>query len=215
MTDITIIGTGNMARGLATRAIAGGKSVQLLAHDDKAKADALAAELGGQVTTGVLGDGEVTGSIVIPAVYFDAAKDIVARYGNTLDGKVYIDITNPVDTSTFEGLSVPEGSSAAEELQKTIGAKVVKAFNTTFAGTLAAGDVAGQQLDVLIAGDDEDAVQAVKEFASAGGLNAIVVGPQRRARQLEQAGFLHILLSANDQLPEFQWNSALKVVPAS
>jgi 8-hydroxy-5-deazaflavin:NADPH oxidoreductase len=214
MTDITIIGTGNMARGLATRAIAGGKSVQLLAHDDKAKADALATELGGQVTTGVVGD-ELSGDIVIPAVYFDPAKEVVAKYGSTLDGKVYVDITNPVDTSTFEGLSVPAGSSAAEELQKSTGAKVVKAFNTTFAETLTAGDVAGQQLDVLIAGDDDDAVQAVKEFASAGGLRPIVVGPQRRAQQLEQAGFLHILLSANEQLPEFQWNSALKVVPAS
>jgi 8-hydroxy-5-deazaflavin:NADPH oxidoreductase len=214
MADVTIIGTGNMARGLATRAIAGGKSVQLLAHGDKGKADALAAELGGQVTAGVVGD-DLSGAIVIPAVYFDPAKDVVARYGSALDGKVYVDITNPVDTSTYEGLSVPDGSSGAEVLQKSTGAKVVKAFNTTFAGTLVAGNVAGQQLDVLIAGDDEDAVRAVADFASAGGLRPIVVGPQRRARQLEQAGFLHILLSANDQLAEFQWNSALKVVPGS
>jgi predicted dinucleotide-binding enzyme len=142
MADITIIGTGNMARGLATRALAGGNSVQLLAHDDKAKADSLAAELGGEVTTGVVGD-DVSGDIVIPAVYFDPAKDVVAKYGGALDGKVYVDITNPVDTSTFEGLSVPEGSSAAEELQKTTGARVVKAFNTTFAGTLAAGGRGG------------------------------------------------------------------------
>ena len=94
MADITIIGTGNMARGLATRALAGGRSVQLLAHDDKAKADALAAELGGQVTTGVVGD-ELSGAIVIPAVYFDPAKDVVAKLGSALDGKVYVDITQP------------------------------------------------------------------------------------------------------------------------
>ena len=214
MTDITIIGTGNMARGLATRAIAGGKSVQLLAHDDKAKADALASELGGSVTTGVVGD-DVSGDIVIPAVYFDPAKEVVARGGIARDGTLSVDITIRGDASPFEGLSVPEGSSEAEELQKATGARVVKALNTTFAGRLAVGEVAGQQLDVLIAGDDEQAVQAVKDFAPAGGLRPIVVGPQRRARQLEQAGFLHILLSANDQLPEFQWNSALKVVPGS
>ena len=214
MTDITIIGTGNMARGLAARAIAGGNSVQILAHGDKAKADALAAEFTGQVSTGVLGDA-VTGSIVIPAVYFDAAKEIVARYGDGLDGKVYVDITNPVDFSTFEGLSVPAGSSAAEELQKATGAKVVKAFNTTFAATLGEGHVAGQKLDVLVAGDDEAAVAAVAAFASAAGLTPIVVGPLRRARQLEQTGFLNILLSANEQLPQFQWNSALSFVPAA
>ena len=56
MTDITIIGTGNMALGLAARAVAAGKSLQLLAHKDKGTAEALAAELGGSVSTGVVGD---------------------------------------------------------------------------------------------------------------------------------------------------------------
>ncbi|MER2137145.1 MAG: NADP oxidoreductase, partial [Arthrobacter sp.] len=74
---------------------------------------------------------------------------------------------------------------------------------------------AGHPLDVLIAGDDADAVQAVAGFASAAGLNPVVVGPQRRARQLEHMGFLHILLSANEELPAYQWNSALKVLPAA
>lgn len=214
MTDITIIGTGNMARGLVTRAVAAGKSVQLLAREDKTKADSLAAELGGQVSTGVVGEA-ITGEIVIPAVYFDAAKDIVARYGHALTGKVYVDITNPVDFSTFDGLAVPAGSSATEELQKATTAKVVKAFNTTFAATLTEGAVAGHALDVLIAGDDEAAIRAVAEFAAAAGLNPVVVGPLRRAQQLEQTGFLHILLSASDQLPAFQWNSALKVLSAA
>ena len=213
MSDITIIGTGNMARGLVSRAVTGGKSVQLLAHEDKAKADALAAELDGDITTGVVGD-ELTGGIVIPAVYFDASKAVIAQYGDALAGKVYVDITNPLDSS-YDRLAVPADSSAAEELQKATGANVVKAFNTTFAGTLAAGEVAGEQLDVLVAGDDDAAVRAVTEFASAGGLKPIVVGPLRRARQLEQVGFLHILLSANEALPEFQWNSAVKFVPAA
>ena len=152
---------------------------------------------------------------MIPAVYFDAAKAIVARYGDALNDKVYVDITNPVDFATFEGLAVPADSSAAEELQKITGASVVKAFNTTFAATLGEGAVAGHILDVLIAGDDEAAIQAVADFAAAAGLNPVVVGPQRRARQLEQTGFLHILLSANEELPAYQWNSGVKLVPAA
>jgi predicted dinucleotide-binding enzyme len=39
----------------------------------------------------------------------------------------------------------------------TTGARVVEAFNTTFSGTLVEGQVADQPLDVLIAGDDEEA----------------------------------------------------------
>jgi len=45
----------------------------------------------------------------------------------------------------------------------------VKAFNTTFAGTLVAGEVDGQQLDVLIAGDDQAAKQTVSQLAYDGG----------------------------------------------
>lgn len=163
MTAITIIGTGNMARAIASRAIAAGIQVQLLAHEDKAKADALSSDLGGQVSTGVAG-----------------------------------------------------------------GAKVVKAFNTTFAGTLTGGQVAGQQLDVLIAGDDELAVKAVSDFAAAGGLNPIVVGPQvppRRLKPGEQkpgpplrsSSGPHEVGHVCDQsrrprlhLFEFQWRDALK-----
>jgi predicted dinucleotide-binding enzyme len=213
MSDITIIGTGSMARGIASRAVAAGKSIQLLAHEDRAKAEALADELGGTVAPGVLGD-DITGALVIPAVYFDASKAIAAQYGDALAGKVYVDITNPVDFATFDGLAVATGTSAAEELQKLTPAKVVKAFNTTFGGTLVSGAVSGQELDVLIAGDDEAAVQAVADFVSAASLNAVVVGPLRRAQQLEQTGFLNILLSANESLPEYQWNSALKFLPA-
>jgi hypothetical protein len=63
---------------------------------------------------------------------------------------------------------------------------VVKAFNTTFAGTLVAGEVSGQPLDVLIAGDDNNAKQKVSQLVSDGGLRPVDVGPLHRAQQLEQ-----------------------------
>src|SRR5215207_3751206 len=71
-------------------------------------------------------------------------------------------------------------------------ARFVKAFNTTFAGPLSSGDVAGHKLDVLIAGDDEDAKGKVAALARDGGLNPIDVGPLRRARELEAACLLHM-----------------------
>jgi predicted dinucleotide-binding enzyme len=54
--------------------------------------------------------------------------------------------------------------------------------------------VAGQPLDVLIAGDDEGAKEAVAQLVRDGGLRAIDVGPLERARQLEGLGFLEITL---------------------
>jgi 8-hydroxy-5-deazaflavin:NADPH oxidoreductase len=70
----------------------------------------------------------------------------------------------------------------------------VKAFNTTFAPTLVAGQVAGQPLDVFLAGDDEGAKRTVAALVRAGGLNAIDAGALERARQLEGLGLLGITL---------------------
>lgn len=74
------------------------------------------------------------------------------------------------------------------------GARVLKAFNTTFAGTLVEGQVAGHPLDVFIAGDDEWAKEIVAQLARDGGLRAIDVGPLERARYLEGFGFLHMVV---------------------
>ncbi len=109
-------------------------------------------------------------------------------------GKVVVDITNPVDWASFDRLVTPADSSAAEEIAKRAPeARVVKAFNTTFAATLVPGEVAGQPLDVLIASDD-DAKAQLAALVAAGGMRAINAGPLRRARQLEQLGFLHMAL---------------------
>ena len=87
---------------------------------------------------------------------------------------------------------------------------VVKAFNTTFGGTLVAGEVAGQKLDVLSAGDDADAKQKVAQLVSDGGLRPLDAGPLARAQQLEQLGFLHISLQ---QPHELGFSSTFKLHP--
>jgi predicted dinucleotide-binding enzyme len=69
---------------------------------------------------------------------------------------------------------------------------VVKAFNTTFAGTLAAGGVAGQPLDVFLASDDEAAKARVRELVESGGLRAVDAGGLARAHELEALGYLHM-----------------------
>jgi 8-hydroxy-5-deazaflavin:NADPH oxidoreductase len=188
--DITIIGTGNMARGIASRALAGDHSVTLLGHE-AGKAEALASELSGDVRAGTVGDA-LAGDVVVLAIPYGAIDDVLGQYGDQLSGKTVVDITNPVDFGSFTPLNVEAGSAAAEIAQKAPGAKVVKAFNTTFAGTLVAGDVAGQPLDVFIASDDEGAKASVRELVEAGGLRAVDAGGVARAHELEALGYLHM-----------------------
>jgi 8-hydroxy-5-deazaflavin:NADPH oxidoreductase len=188
---VTIIGTGNMARGIGTVALAGGHEVTL--HGTElAKAEELAGELDGPAKAATVGD-PVDGDVVVLALWYPVTREVVERYGDGLDGKVVVDISNPIDTDAFEPIHPEAGSGAEEVAAAARKAKVVKAFNTTFAGTLAGGGkVAGQPLDVFIASDDEQAKAAVPRLAEDGGLRAIDAGPLRRARELEALGFLHM-----------------------
>src|SRR5215204_2612449 len=97
--DVTIIGTGNMARGIATRTLTGGHSVTLLGTTAD-KAEALAADLGGDVRAGQAGD-PLAGDVIVLAVWYQAVDDVLATYGDQLDGKIVVDITNPVDPQTY------------------------------------------------------------------------------------------------------------------
>jgi predicted dinucleotide-binding enzyme len=211
MTDITIIGNGNMARGIATRAIAAGKKVEILGQD-ATKAQALANELGADVSFGTTA-GAPQGSIVVLAVPFDAAKAVVSAYGDQLAGKTVVDITNPVNFETFDSLVVEPGSSAAEEIAALApaGVNVVKAFNTTFASTLVAGESGGKPLDVFIAGDNAEATQAVSSFVSAAGMRPLVVGPLKRSRELEGFQFVVMTVQANPAFADFNWDTGLAI----
>lgn len=197
MTDVTVIGTGNMGSAIAEVAAKGGAHVQVVARD-VAKAEALAAQVGG--TAAGVGD-ELAGSIVVFAVPFDAVDELVQVYGPSLGDKILVDITNPVDGTTFDGLTVPsDGSAAADLAAKLPTARVVKAFNTNFASTLSTGALGGSTTTVLVAGDDVDAKNALITVITAGGLAAEDAGSLKRARELESIGFLQITLAASEKI---------------
>lgn len=192
----TIIGAGNMAGGIGTRFVAGGESVTLVNRDtakaqETAQQVQAAAEKGATVSTAPFGS-PIRDEVVVLALPYSALAEVVRQYAPQLAGKIVIDITNPLN-ATYDDLATPPGSSAAEEVATLVPhARVVKAFNTTFAGTLVAGQVAGEPLDVFIAGDDADAKARVAQLVRAGGLRPLDVGPLKRARQLEGLGLLHI-----------------------
>jgi len=212
--NITIIGAGNMGRGIGTRAVAGGHSVTFVDANpevaEKTAADVkAAAKKGAKVSTASLGDAQL-GDVVVLAVWYGVNIDIAKQLGNKLAGKVVVDIANPLN-STYDGLATTPDSSSAEDLAKVVapGAKVVKAFNTTYAGTLVAGQVAGQPLDVFIAGDDAGAKARVAQIVTDGGMRAVDAGPLHRARQIEGMQLLHIVLQGTLGA---NWGSALKIL---
>ncbi|MCW2622175.1 MAG: oxidoreductase, coenzyme F420-dependent [Frankiales bacterium] len=190
MAHLSILGTGNMGQAIAAVAGRGGHAVQLLGQSDT--------------------DIAVAGDIVVLAVPYPAVAQVIAERGDSLAGKIVVDITNPLDFETFDSLTVPSDSSATAEIAARLpGSRVLKAFNTTFAHTLAAGTVGPLTTTVLIAGDDADAKSSLADVITSGGLHAIDAGSLSRARELEALGFLQITLAAGEKVA---WNGGFGVV---
>ena len=190
MAHLTILGTGNMGQAIAGIAGKGGHAVQLLGSGDV--------------------DTPLTGDVVVLAVPYPAVQTLLAQRGDQLEGKIVVDITNPLNFETFDSLVVPADSSAAAEIAAALPeSRVLKAFNTTFAGTLAAGTVGPLTTTVLIAGDDTDAKSTLAGIVTSGGLNAIDAGSLARARELEALGFLQLTLAANEKV---SWTGGFGVI---
>ncbi len=190
MAHVSIIGTGNMGTAIAGLVTKGGHTVESLNTSSA--------------------DTPVTGDIVVLAVPHPAVADVIAKRGDELAGKIVVDITNPLNFETFDDLVVPADSSAAHGIAEALPtAKVVKAFNTNFAATLAARTVGEQPTTVLIAGDDAEAKALLTDIVTAAGLRAIDAGALKRARELESLAFLQISLAAGEKV---SWAGGFAIV---
>ena len=192
MTTVSIIGSGKMGAAIAEVADRAGAGVQILKRSATSPS---AARLGFEY--GVMGD-KLAGDLVVLAVPSAAYPSILEHYREQLSSRVVIDISNPIDFSTYDELKSPADSSTAAELAQMLpeGASVVKAFNVNLGDTLTSGTNGTTPTTVLFAGDYADAKIAVATLIEAAGMRAVDVGPLTRARELEAMGFLQIIMAA-------------------
>lgn len=185
MNSITLFGKGNMAQAIASRLHKANHLVTFVSKEDSVK------ELG---------------DVVILAVPYGAINSIVDKYKTLLSGKIVVDISNPVDFSTMDGLVVAPDSSASHLIQSLLPeSKVVKAFNTNFAATLASED----DVTVLMASDDDEAKATLTKVFDGSHLVMMDAGSLKRARELESIGFLQITLAIREQLG---WGGGFRIV---
>ena len=189
---ITIIGSGNMAGAIGTRAAKHGHTVEIMSRDTT-KAQALADQIGNGATVGTYGV-RPAGDIVIVAVLYAGAVDVVTHYGDALAGKTIIDITNPFNADA-NGLVTTAGSSVSEQLAAVApeGAHVVKAFNLLFRGVLAED----KPVDVFFAGGDTEARARVAELLESLDMRPLDAGGLEMVHGLEWAGLLLVGLARN------------------
>ena len=190
MSSISIIGSGNMARAIGARALEAGNTVEIIGRD-VGRAAASARALGNGATAGTWG-ATPTGDIVILAVLYAAAVPVVSEFGESLAGKIVVDITNPFNADAT-GLAIPQDTSVARMVADAAPAstRVVKAFNTLFSHVV----TSGRPVDVFMAGDDTQAKESVAAFITSIGLRPRDAGDLSMAHWLEGAGLLEMGLA--------------------
>jgi NADPH-dependent F420 reductase len=206
--DIAIIGTGSVGAGLA-RSFAGAGHRVTLAGRSTEQVEAVATATGAHAAASPVAAAALSDVIVL-AVPWDAVEAVAGAIRPVVNGKVIVDVTNPAKAD-WSGPLFGGADSGAEHLAAWLPeARVVKAFNTVFAGNI--GTVAdGGTLDGFVAGDDADAKTSVLELATAAGLNPIDAGPLTAARMLESLAWLNISLN---QQPGWSWRTGWKLVGA-
>lgn len=188
---IAIIGTGNMGTGFAKSLAKTSHEVFITAKDIET-AKNIAASFGKNFSAGSVSEAAKFGEVIILAVGWFDVKDVLNEAGD-LSGKVLVDISNPLNKD-YSGLAVGPGTSASEEIAKmSPKAKVVKAFNTIFAGILQSSpDFNGESASVFYCGDDDAAKKKVNQLIKDFGYDPVDAGPLSSARLLEQLGFINI-----------------------
>lgn len=188
---ITVIGAGNMGSAFVTQLSRAGHQVSV-ASRDASKADGVAQANPGVRAVAIAGAAADADAVILATGYADAVDAL--RAAGDLQGKVVVDITNPL-TADNMGLTLGHSTSAAEEIAKAVpGVELVKAFNTVFAQVLAAGSDFGngQRVSVFVASDSERAKQTASSIAQSMGFVVVDAGGLKNARYLEPLAGLNI-----------------------
>jgi len=203
---VSIIGSGNMAQGIASRFVAGGHDVEVHSRDI-ARASAVMPEGVRVVESGSL----LADIFIMTGHYGDEAKAIAETYGAQVSGKVMVDITNPLDFPTMTYIAADDSSGAHDVAALFAGVRIVKAFNTVFADVLQKGSVNGAPIDVFVASDDVEAKSAVTELVNTSGMRALDAGGLEMARVLEHIELAHLKLQGQI---DGNFSTALQIVAA-
>jgi NADPH-dependent F420 reductase len=142
----------------------------------------------GHVSGGANADACAAADVVIIAVPFEGHSEMVAALRPALSGKLVVDCVNPLG---FDGqgpypLPVPQGSAAEQAAALLPSSRVCAAFHHVSAILLLDPAVTEVELDVLVLGDDRDAVAVVQALACRiDGMRGIYAGRLRNAGQVE------------------------------
>jgi hypothetical protein len=186
-------GTGEQGKGLAyrfsragQRVVIGSRSAERGAHAaaDIAALPGVAGEVSGTGNT----EAAQLADIVIVAVPWEGHAETVASVRGAAHGKIVVDCVNPLgfDAKGPYALRVPEGSSAQQTESLLPESRVCAAFHHVSAVVLCDPRISTVDLDVLVLGEDREAIAVVIALANRiEGVRGVYAGRLRNAGQVE------------------------------
>lgn len=204
---IAMIGTGSVGGALGPRFAGLGERIVYGSRTPAAERIAALVERTGSGSKALAPEAAARAcDTIVLAVPFSAVEPLLRSFGN-LDGKLIIDVTNPLGVSEGREVAIEVPAGSGGELVQSLapGARVVKAFNTIYYTVMAVPQTAGGPVSVLIAGDDAGAKARVAKLAAGIGFEPIDVGPLRTARYTEAMALLLVSRLVSGQNPfDFQ-----------
>lgn len=171
-----VLGTGMVGQAIAGRLVEVGHDVVMGSRSaGNERAAAWAAAAGDRAATGTFADAAAFGEIVVNATAGDASMEVLRAAGQEhLDGKVVVDVANPLDHATWPPtLTVVNTDSLGEQIQRAFpAARVVKTLNTMNAAVMVRPDRVPGTHAVFVCGDDPAAKDEVRGLLSAFGWTA-------------------------------------------
>ena len=194
-TKVAIIGMGNIGKAVATNLIKGNHPI-ILASRDSEKAKSLAGQFSNLATSKEIAMAIQEAEVIIPAISFNTLKEFFQTYSTELEGKIIVDVSNPIAPNGNGGFKkiIGEQESAGEILSTLIpkSAKLVKAFGTLGAGSLLNAAFSEPDKKVLFyASDSTNSNQKIEELIASSGFEPFNVGGIKQSIRIEVFGDLH------------------------
>jgi 8-hydroxy-5-deazaflavin:NADPH oxidoreductase len=194
-TKVAIIGLGKIGEAIASNLIKGNHSV-ILASRDFDKAKSLADKLGNLAMAKETAISIREAEVVIPAIDFNSLKEFFKTYSAALDGKIIVDVSNPIAPDGKGGFKkiVGENESAGKILASLIpkNSKLIKAFGTLGVDSLNTAAFNEPERKILFyASDSTNSNPQIEELITSSGFEPYHVGSLDQSIHIEVFGKLH------------------------
>ncbi|WP_176599079.1 MULTISPECIES: NADPH-dependent F420 reductase [Sphingobium] len=189
MATIGIIGSGMLGSALAETLTRAGHSVIIANSRGPQSLADLTAAIGANAAGGSL-EQAASHDIVIYASRWVNREEILGAFPSW-GRRIFVDASNHYLTHAPDFIKDDLGGETSSEIMSRLvpGARVVKAFNSVFSGTLRAGGTveAGRRV-LFMSGDDADAKATVGSLIADIGFHAMDLGSLRDGGRMQQLG---------------------------